>query len=140
MLSESSSSDAFLLFRAIFLLFSFILKCSAKSFLSYLFIEEASSSIPLSVVFTGFSFSLLFLIYAIKSDLDEDFASESYILFSLSCGGGGGGGISIFSFFRSTSSTEELSDGHYSVVSSFISYRCFSFMSYGCYSAVFFAW
>ena len=101
LLSEPSSSDAFLRFRAIFLLFNFILKCSARSFLSYLFIEEASNSSPFSVLFTGFNFSLLFRIYAIRSDLDDDdFVPDVSIL---SSGGGGGGGIVNLSFSILTS-------------------------------------
>ena len=37
--------------------------CSAKSCRYYLFIEDKSSSTPFDVVFTGFSFRLLFRIY-----------------------------------------------------------------------------
>lgn len=65
--SSSSLLEAFLLFRASLRIWSFDLICSARSFLSSLFIAEASNSKPFSVVFTGFSFSLLFLISAIKS-------------------------------------------------------------------------
>ena len=52
-----------LLFKASFLFCNFSLMCSAKSCRYYLFIEDKSSSTPFDVVFTGFSFRLLFRIY-----------------------------------------------------------------------------